>query len=237
MYKLSIIVAALDTVDRIQEHIDLCLVAFNSSQSTILAREAEIVLVTAKPCSDFIFTANADVKLTHICELTGGIYAAMNTGAHISSGDFLVFSNVGDTLLQIPQLDSQFDIICASVQNYYQKTDLALRKPSDNRYLFPAHQGQFIKSQLFKKHYFNERYSSAADLDLFLQIKRKKAIIQYVDDIVASRFEHGGISNSKSLKRLCLRKFERIRIVVSNRQFIGYVLTTFNKIKWRFTNV
>ena len=110
-----------------------------------------------------------------VSEPDKGIYNAMNKGIHKANGDYCIFMNSGDVFVDSKTMESVFskakgeDIICGNTLmpnvKYPPKT-ISLD------YLFInsiCHQCAFIKTDLLRKHPYDESYRIVSDRKFFLQ--------------------------------------------------------------------
>ena len=124
-----------------------------------------------------------------ISEPDSGIYFAMNKGANLANGEFLVFVNSGDILTKKALLiihdkinqNPKIDFIFGTVKRHYTK-DTILKFGFDKKKLFynfdfaTSHStGFYIRNSIFKKiGLFNTKYKCSADYDIYY-----KSIIIY----------------------------------------------------------
>lgn len=108
-----------------------------------------------------------------------GIYNAMNKGVRRASGDYCLFLNARDTLSspdvveRVSSMDIDADILCGSV---LVQTDPIYRKTPPQEvtmdFLFNGsicHQAALIRTDLLRKHPYDERLKIVADRKFFLQ--------------------------------------------------------------------
>lgn len=152
-------------------------------------------------------------KFTYwVSESDTGIYNAMNKGISNATGEFLLFLNSGDILLNDRVLSDVYFALDSKVQillgNLYYGNDL-LKNPAHIQFSYfynefnLLHQAAFIHKTLFEQvGLYNEHYKIAADWDFFIKaIFLHNAICRYVN-IDISKMEPDGLSmqaNSKSL--------------------------------------
>lgn len=147
-----------------------------------------------------------------ISEKDGGIYNAMNKGIEHSTGEYLLFLNGGDYLYNSDVLKNIFssdfkeDIVYGDMvlENSLERKsfkDVVINDQYLFNYYLP-HPASFIKKNLFTKHgYYNEDYKITGDYEFFLRvIKKYKATVKYIFEIVSAYNNDGISSNPKYLK-------------------------------------
>ncbi len=170
-------------------------------------------------------------KITYwVSEPDKGIYNAMNKGIKKAKGEYCLFLNSGDWLVNNKVLDKVFslgfdeDIVYG---NYLFKTNdkTTLKKPPDNitfDFLLDSslpHTSSFIKKNLFTKFgYYNTNNKIISDWEFFLYtIIIKNVKTKYINETI-SMFDGNGISNQKKYRKKLLNEREKIiRIYFSNK--------------------
>jgi glycosyltransferase involved in cell wall biosynthesis len=143
-----------------------------------------------------------------VSEPDQGIYDAMNKGIKIAQGEYCLFLNSGDYLLEKDTLNHVFkqdateDILYGNLK-------------SDTRdFLYPKHitlatfvngtiphQASFIKRELFNKFgMYDESYPVIADWVFFVKVIMLYDVSYKHLDMYISFFEDGGISTESALK-------------------------------------
>jgi len=139
-----------------------------------------------------------------------GIYSAMNKGARMAQGEYVLMLNSGDALVDsqvleriVPQLDGT-DIVQGNiievhdgiaVQNHgYGCSEITMRDVMEGNFL---HQASFCRRDLFVRYgYFDESYAIVADKKFFMIcLGLHDASFKYVDVDVAN-FDTTGISSA-----------------------------------------
>lgn len=150
-------------------------------------------------------------KFTLVSEKDDGIYDAMNKGINISTGQWLIFLNSGDTFADPNVLERISNNIFDDADIYYGKTiykynNLTKCDDPDEIDKLPkgmifCHQSAVISSNTMKSMMYDTQYRTAADYDFFLRCyyagKKFKKI-----PVVISNFEIGGESTKGNYKVL-----------------------------------
>ena len=149
-----------------------------------------------------------------ISEPDKGIYNAMNKGIKAASGEFLLFLNSGDRLIDknitekvISKLESNIDIYYGKLVYSLNGVQKTVYTPPENINLsffissFLPHPATFIKRTLFENQsFYNENLRIIADWEFLL-----KAIVVYNSsykfiDLLISDFDNSGVSSDSSSK-------------------------------------
>lgn len=157
-----------------------------------------------------------------ISEPDKGIYDAMNKGIKHSTGNYLLFLNSGDTLLDpgvlarmAPHL-KECDVISANIviedkngqkHRCFSYTDIDLEFFLEKSLY---HQSTFISSEAFKKYgLYNSEFKLSGDYELFIRLFFKyNASYCYVNEFVAC-FKEDGISNNNAFNQLKKTEWEQ----------------------------
>ena len=169
-------------------------------------------------------------KLTkYVSEPDKGIYDAMNKGARMSEGDYVIFLNAGDLFAENTTLEKIFDgkdydddVIYGDVLRKKSDGTLAVKKalaPNNSHKMYFCHQSCFAKRDCLIEHPFDLKYRLSADFNFFkiltLQHKTFKQL-----DLPVSIYDMTGVSNTRRSSGLK----ENIKIVQEHDNF-------FNKLK------
>ncbi|MDB4080361.1 hypothetical protein N9532_05605 [Amylibacter sp.] len=223
--KLTLIVCTIDNEEVLSRHIGQLI-----SVSSKVSYHVEILVVLGGDAVAPRFNSlPTNIIYNYLPEAEKGVYHAFNTGIDNAIGEFSYFANVGDRLTYLPlSLPQETDLISFPVticDNHF--NHIFTRYPNDAKYIVPHHQGVFLKTFLYRKFRFNTAYSSAADLDLLIQIKKENLSASHRDcEPPISLFTLGGISSSRNFYSIFSRKIQRFQIILRNR----YVLLWFKFI-------
>lgn len=161
-----------------------------------------------------------------VSEPDRGIYDAMNKGIARAKGDYCMFLNSGDYLLDPSTLENVFrnnpteDIIYGDLKSdhrvYKYPKELTLNSLLNGTI---PHQASFIKTALFSKYgTYEEKYPIIADWVFFVKAILVHQVSYKHLDLYISFFEHGGISTqsehmeqmNKERTQLFMELFPRI---------------------------
>lgn len=157
-----------------------------------------------------------------ISEPDSGIYNAMNKGVNLSSGEYLLFLNSGDTLATNDVVDIinhhslNSDIIIGAV-NLIHNNQIIKRGHTVsgavtlfNLFLTGIpHQGTLTKRQLLLNNPFDENYRINSDFKFFLEtIILQNKSVQYIPELVITNYDTNGISSTNEVSQ----KNERLKI-------------------------
>jgi glycosyltransferase involved in cell wall biosynthesis len=173
-----------------------------------------------------------------------GIYNAMNKGILKSTGDFILFLNSGDFLINenvienlVKQISSTDDIVSGSIiiEDKFNKQHKMFSQESIEIQHFINlslyHQATLISRKLFEKFgFYNENFKIGGDYEFFIRVFYKyNCKYRRISDEI-SYFKSDGISNNSNYSEL--NKLERINaweLNVSQRTF--EIFETYNKIQ------
>ena len=161
----------------------------------------------------------------YISEKDNGISDAFNKGISHSTGDLIVLINSDDKLLPnalvkvAEEYDEKTDIFCCNLILWNAKTgDKRILLPSTDFPVMPffrrpAHQGAFIKNDLYKRiGTYDTSIRYGMDLDFLMRATRVGAVFKHINQPVAV-FRLGGATNESIFKK---RK-EYLHIIRKNR--------------------
>ena len=180
---------------------------------------------------DNILKYKRDIDII-VSEKDNGLYYAMNKGAALASGDFVVFVNSGDiltpTALKIIHdkisINPKVDFIFGTVKRHYTK-DIILKFGFDSKRLkfnfdfATSHStGFFVKKSKFEQiGYFDTQYKCSADYDVYYKLiilSKLKGISTNRDELIGE-VSSGGFSSKLSFYDHLL---EEMKIRYNNKQ-------------------
>jgi glycosyltransferase involved in cell wall biosynthesis len=156
-----------------------------------------------------------------VSEPDNGIYHAMNKGASMATGEYLLFMNGGDTFFDTHALDAVHaaepaDVIVADVKLGHDG-DEYLRYPEQlsSRWLLKhmlPHQAAFIRRAAFERcGGYNEGFRIAGDYELFVRLFTRCGVSYRHVAAVTAVFGRGGISQSDTHRALRKRENHCVR--------------------------
>lgn len=159
-----------------------------------------------------------------VSESDTGIYNAMNKGISHSTGDYILFLNSGDTLVQnvlkdIFKFNYSEDFIYGNCYQIYSDRINECKMPSKltffDFYLGSIiHCATFIKRNQFAEYLYSEKYKIVSDWEFFLKkIVIENASLKYID-LFISNFDMGGISSLNQYRDI--QNEERIEVLSDN---------------------
>jgi glycosyltransferase involved in cell wall biosynthesis len=139
-----------------------------------------------------------------VSEKDGGIYQAMNKGAALASGDWILFMNAGDLFVENDVITRAFracnsrecdvmygdGIFSSDEYRVVERAPDIVTLTDGNGF---SHQSTFVRADLQKKYGFDVSERIAADYDLFLRLYKANKVFKHVD-VVISEFFIGGFS-------------------------------------------
>jgi len=205
--KLSIITVNLNNVKGLQQTIDSVLCQTWTDFEWLIIDggstdgSRELIETTASSCSKISFWCSEPDK---------GIYNAMNKGIVKAKGDYLLFLNSGDCLVNSGTLENtstflnnDYEIIVGKIQN----VDFQIREPFiAMQHLYKSslpHQASFISKKSFDKYgFYKESLKIASDWEFFLRVLVRENSSFKILDLTISKMQEGGISSNKELSYL-----------------------------------
>jgi glycosyltransferase involved in cell wall biosynthesis len=175
----------------------------------------------------------------YISEPDKGIYDAMNKGAKLAQGGWLIFMNSGDLFhigekAYINELFSEvdnmkeYDIIYGNTLTKNERCVITIQPQEINRNFFffntICHQSVFFNKNIFNDlGYYNLDYKIIADKDLLFRVANSNGKFYHIDHIISVWDERGfskeNISlfekEDKSFKELNFRTLERYYLLFS----------------------
>lgn len=160
------------------------------------------------------------ISLMWISEPDSGIYNAMNKGVMMSSSEYLLFLNSGDTfatndvIKNLLSEELKSDIVIGRINvvnsdNIVVKKNHTIVKPLTlfTFYLWGIpHQGTLIKRTLQLENLYDETYRINSDFKFFLKVLiLENRTIQYIDHTIAN-YDNSGVSSTNNQLQIEERK-------------------------------
>ena len=152
---------------------------------------------------------NSDKLAYWISEKDSGVYNAMNKGIKAAKGEYLLFLNSGDSLVDDNVIEKVIENIDSKHSFYYGNLFYSLNDKRTQLWTPPAkltfsyffehslpHPASFIKRDLFEKYFFyNEQLKIVSDWEFFIYcICKMDEPYKYIDINIAD-FDNSGISS------------------------------------------
>jgi len=180
-----------------------------------------------------------DVIDVLVSEPDNGIYDAMNKGARLASGDFVIFMNAGDTFAGIDVIDRllpyfpESDVIYGSVvRNGVVKP---AEEPHNGHRMYFCHQSAFVRRECLLEYPFDTTHRMSADFKQFKQLYLAGRRFCRTDVPVAN-FDLTGVSNVQRSKGIwdnimVIRETDSLadRIKLLPRLYFVYLLLKIRK--------
>lgn len=134
-----------------------------------------------------------------VSEADGGIYDAMNKGARMATGEWIVFMNAGDTFAAPDILDRVFaekrhaDVIYGDVVKG--GTVKKAEPPHNSHRMFFCHQSAIVSARSVRSHPFDTSHPMSADFKQMKLLYLGGARFMQLPIAIAC-FDTGGVSNT-----------------------------------------
>lgn len=161
---------------------------------------------------DYSLKENVSVRV--VSEKDNGIYDAMNKGARLASGEWILFMNAGDTFHTCDVVSKIFNgrdysgidaVYGDTVRVRGDHHKFVEGKPlEDIRTGFPlpfCHQSIFVRTRHLKELEFDARYKQAGDYHFFARMYLKNVRFEHVP-VIVSDYKMGGISETNTVFHL-----------------------------------
>lgn len=200
--KISVITVCLNAANCIEETF---LSLFNQS-----SKEWELIVFDGLSSDNTVDIINKykDRITVFKSQKDKGIYDAMNSALKCASGDYLLFLNAGDTLVDnyvfektIPLLEKNNPDIAFGYTRYSQTGEIEKHKNWQNKFFFAAncfcHQCMFYKKELFEKTLYDTSFKIYADWDFTVKCVKNYSAKVLPLGFCVSNYSYGGISSKK----------------------------------------
>lgn len=169
-----------------------------------------------------------------ISEKDTGIYNAMNKGIRMTTGDVIGMINSDDwyepnavEMVSKTYEKTNFDIFYGDIKIIKSTGDFVKHSKRDH---FPSsrhwnHPTTFITKHIYEKYSYDEN-EFYADFDLILKLRKAGVHIEIVNEVLAN-FRFGGISNTKSVKKMLKRAKARYHIYRHNDYGKIYIVESY----------
>jgi glycosyltransferase involved in cell wall biosynthesis len=223
-----------------KEKLKLSIITVNLNNREGLRKTIESVLSQTAAFFEFIIIdgcssdGSVDLIIEHrdkiafwISEHDNGIYQAMNKGIRAAKGEYLLFLNSGDFLVNNEIIEEVFksgnkeDLIYGK-SNISKEGKVIYTTPHPDMltlgFFFKqtiSHQAAFIRKNLFERYgYYREDYRIHSDLDFWIRAVILNNCSTGKLNLIVTDYNLGGISGSKEYE--IMGKTERERILSEN---------------------
>jgi glycosyltransferase involved in cell wall biosynthesis len=219
--KLSVITINYNNKDGLQKTIDSVL-------SQTFAGFEYIIIDGGSTDGSADLLKNGDHRFGYrVSEPDKGIYNAMNKGIANAQGEYLLFLNSGDCLVNNGILSAIFstertaDIVYGDINYVLQngekkrypslkEEELCMRNFFTNERATISHPAAFIKRHLFSGELYDESYAIVADNKFFMkQVVINNCSVDYTGLVIAD-FDTGGLSSKPANWEKTIRERQRI---------------------------
>lgn len=166
---------------------------------------------------------NSDSRVTYISEKDNGIYDAMNKGASLSKGDYIIYLGAADTFYNDTILDEVSKLLTSDYDAIYGKCEFSSGNQKGEKIghklnliniLFDkwvAHQSVFVKRKILVDNPFDLKYKTYSDQDFMIKIRKKGYNIKFFDKTICyydgmGFSAAGGFEEEKRLERMDMLK-------------------------------
>lgn len=194
-----------------------------------------------------ILHAAGELIDTLISEPDSGIYDAMNKAVKLARGDYVLFINGDDALIQdgfvdvVSTLESNvYDIVCATTlaDSHISPVEILTARPS--RLLFfnsVPHPSSFVRRELLLRNPFRTDLRIASDYDFFLCQYLSRQTFKILP-VVTALHHRGGASGSieKSISEIDIVRKERLGNLYPMLNFIAAIYRYVKRVIIKFGN-
>ena len=163
-------------------------------------------------------------------EPDGGIYDAMNKGIGLATGVWINFMNAGDKFYSDSVILSVFENIRYDCSVIFGQTNqvfdfgcrvvLPEQMTEKSKHLGFCHQSCFTNRDVFNDYKYDTKFKICADYDLYHKLLVNKKCFFYVNYIISSYDNSGGLSSNYP----CKKYKEELEILNSNYKKLKYSL-------------
>lgn len=189
-------------------------------------------------------------KVHYISEPDKGIYDAMQKGARIATGEWILFRNCGDYFISPDVIDKVFSlykdcgedfILCNS--RYFKKYGYKDVIPAIlKKHYFEAmpvnHPSTFIRRQTQLKYPFHLQYKNSADYCFFIEAFENGATYKFID-IIVGLFDNDAGASTDNYDRSLLENIQILKSFSAPRSIIDKVKRNYKRcrIKMRLKKI
>lgn len=212
-------------------------------------KDFEYVVIDGASTDGSVDVIKDDAGSIHywVSEKDNGIYHAMNKGVRVAHGDYCLFLNSGDLLIDSSVISRIFtysfssDIVSGSVKRTNGMVSKAPKKVTMKTFIVGSlpHQATLIKRCLLLDNPYDERFRIGGDWRFFIQVLIYKNVSYERIPVIVSLFDTSGVSSTErrnSERRL--REMEMCREILPIRLEEDYKFSRYVAIwKWRMKKI
>jgi putative colanic acid biosynthesis glycosyltransferase len=153
---------------------------------------------------------NYHTNFRFFSESDEGIYDAMNKGARLATGHFLLFLNCGDRMLASPdqvdrwlspfKTEQNADIVCFCVLECDGVRESRLQPDFSWPYRMPtSHQAMIFEAKFIRNQPYDIRYKIAADFSVYLKADRSRVLVSSESSLLVA-IEAKGMASEHPLQ-------------------------------------
>ena len=179
-----------------------------------------------------------------ISEKDDGIYSAMNKGIRMASGDWICFLNCGDVFADENSLAIVAKEIARDTENadiFYgnifvegrdgKRVERIAKAPCNLHRMYFCHQSAFVKTNVLRNYFFDERYKMSADFNFFKLCYRDKYKFVHLN-VPLVVYDRTGVSNTRREKGL-YDNIAVIKNVDTGFEKYKFLLRLYFTVYWR----
>ncbi len=176
-----------------------------------------------------------------------GIYDAMNKGARIATGEYILFLNAGDTFYNkntVKDMVNKFNKCKADIfyggfaMKYHGRSIIREEDRGGMAFLLagamPCHQSIAATRKMILNNQFKLSYRIRSDFYWLLQCKKRKCRFQYINQCICFYSMNGYSARSKQQKRF---EEETLRALQDFMRLPKWVYKKYKKIFWAVYNI
>ncbi len=178
-----------------------------------------------------------------ISEKDSGIYDAMNKGARLANGDFIIFMNSGDNFYEVETIENIVKKISSENSMYFGRAKIKNKQISwlypPEKYMpenielwlkkaLPNHQAMFFPKSFYKSTKYNLEYKIGSDSDYKFKAQRDCGFVFI--DLIICEFELGGVSSDFNTFKMTKQILKDSWKISMEHRGVAYALERFIRI-------
>ncbi|MFW0973275.1 glycosyltransferase family 2 protein [Leclercia pneumoniae] len=193
----------------------------------------EYIIIDGNSTDDSVAIGNGCPKCDiFVTEKDDGIYDAMNKGAELASGEYILFLNSGDTLRD-NSVKVFIDVLLATHCSYdiyhgilaFEKEGVILNYRGRTEHLLRSgmieHPTVLMRKKKFDSLYgFDLKWKYVADYDLIIRAKREESTFYFIETVL-SNFDVSGVSSTSIKAPIESLKLQKHHKLISNLEYLA----------------